>query len=147
MGGLISSAGVGVLAYGVRNPPTYAPGELNASGTDSTYLGGGLITAAGLGLLTAAFVQQRSLGDSELAMGVRMLQKQGSVRVCKRGPATSGRVRLTLADGHQLEAKIGPDGRAHLALPTDVEQRLQRDGRRATLEALGDWRSQLRISL
>lgn len=147
MGGLISAAGAGVLVYGARNPPTYRDGELDAGGANRTYIGGGVLTAVGIGLLTAALVQQRSLGESERAIGVKLLKKQGHVRVCERTPATAGRVRLTLSDGHQIEADIGADGRAKLVLPADVEARLQRDGRRATLEAMGDWRSQLRITL
>lgn len=147
MGGLISSAGVGTLLYSGLNPPTTTDGELAPGSSMRTWVTGGAITAAGLGLLIGAMVQQHSLGRSEIALGMKTLRKAGTVIACQPKSATSGRVRVTLSDGHQIEAPVGANGVALVPLPEDVEQRLQREGRRATIEALGDWRSQVRITL
>ncbi|MCO4762940.1 MAG: hypothetical protein KC502_15600 [Myxococcales bacterium] len=146
MGGVITLTGAGLITYNQLNPPQVAEGELAVSST-RTWLYSGAIVAAGLGLLTAAFFQQRSLGRSEVAIGMKTLRKQGRVRPCRAKKATGGRLRLTLDSGLQLETDVGPDGMASFALPADIEQRLKTDGRRATLEAMGDWRSQRRLSL
>ncbi len=147
MGALIAGAGATVLTYAALNPETTTDGELAVGSRKRTWFTGGAITAAGVALLVGALVQQRSLGRSEVALGLKTLRKQGVEAACQPTAATSGRLRLTLGDGHQIEADVRPDGTAALPLPADVDARLQRDGRRATLEAIGDWRSQTRISL
>lgn len=148
MGGMITLAGAAILTYNAVNPaPAPAEGDLGIDYTKRTYLYAGGISAVGLAFLTGSLVQQLSLGRTEQPLGERVLKKQGSVRPCRAKKATHGTLRLTLSDGHQIEAPVGADGLARIPLPADVEARLTREGRRATVEALGDWRSQKRISL
>lgn len=148
MGGLFTLAGAAVAGYNAANPAKPdADGAVSASSAGSAYLQAGIFGGIGVGLLIGSLLQTRSLGVSERPLGRRELQLEGELRTCGSAPATEGKVRLTLPDGAQLEADVGADGKATITLPDDVEQRLQREGRRATVEVLGDWRSQARITL
>lgn len=147
-GGLFVAAGSGIIAWNVTHPAEpAAEGEFAPDNATKANIYGGVIGAAGLALLVGAAVQQASLGVHETELGVQTLEKRGRVFPCKLSKATGGKLRLTLADGLQIVADVQPDGRATLPLPPDLDTRLEGEGRRATLEALGDWRSQTRIDL
>lgn len=105
------------------------------------------IGLVGTALLVGAVVQTVGLGRREIDMGEKTLKKDGRPRPCQLAKATNGVLRLTLDDGLQLQAQVKPDGTAHFVLPADIDARIAQAGDRATLEALGDWRSQVRISL
>lgn len=148
MGGLFTLAGGGIIGWNAANPAKAdATGAVSVGSSSSAYLQGGLIGGVGVGLLVASLVQQLSLGRHDKALGSRELRREGPVRTCGRGPATSGTARLTLPDGTSLQATVDGSGKAEIPLPTDVDARLQNSDRRATLEVLGDWRSQTRVTL
>ncbi len=148
MGGLFTLAGAGIVGWNAANPAKPdATGAVSVGSSTSAYLQGGLIGGIGVGLLVASLVQQLSLGRHDKALGTRELRRDGPVRTCGRGPAASGTVRLTLPDGASLQATVDATGKAELTLPADLDDRLKDSDRRATLEVLGDWRSQTRVSL
>jgi hypothetical protein len=149
MGGLFSAAAAVIATYATAHPaPPAAEGELTATASNrSAYLQAGVFGAVGVGLLVASAVQQASLGRVDKPLGTRELRREGRLRTCGQRPAVSGRVRLTLADGHQIEADVGAGGEVIVPLPDDVDARLAREGHGATVEVLGDWRSQARIQL
>ncbi|MCB9739781.1 MAG: hypothetical protein H6747_10975 [Deltaproteobacteria bacterium] len=148
MGGLFTVAGIAIAGYNLANPPQPDPdGAVSPTSTSSAYLQAGLFGGVGVGLLVGSAVQTASLGVSERPLGKRELQVEGALRICSHAPATEGKVRLTLPDGRQLVADVGEDGVATVPLPPDLEPVLAREGRRATVEVLGDWRSQARITL
>ena len=148
MGGLFILAGGSIIGWNAANPAKPdATGAVSVGSSSSAYLQGGLIGGVGVGLLVASLVQQLSLGRHDKALGTRELRREGPVRTCGRGPAASGTVRLTLPDGASLQATVDSSGKAEIALPDDLDGRLQSSDRRATLEVLGDWRSQTRVSL
>ena len=145
-GGLLSATGAGLAAYNAANPPDTSAGSLRSASRGYWFAGG--IGAVGLALLGGALAQQLSLGKSETDLGERELKKRGHEAICQRQPATGGQVRLTLADGAQIEATADAQGQASVPLPADLEARMAKEGsRRATLEVLGDARAQVRISL
>ncbi len=146
-GGLFTAAGITVLSYNAVAPPKLEAEEAGLSNEREAWWTGGAIAGAGLGLLAAAWWQQASLGVHTTELGVRELEKRGRHYVCRAETATAGTVRLELSDGTLIEATIGVDGKASLPLPADIDERLRQHGRKATLEALGDWRSQVRIDL
>jgi hypothetical protein len=143
-GGLFTATSAGLMTLNTLSPPENP--ELTMRSQSSGYAFAGVVGAIGLGLLTGAIVQQASLGRHDTDMGVKEMVKRDNDFVCKREPAHGGRVRLTLADGMQLEADADQNGLAVLLLPGDIESRLA-EGRRATLEAIGDPRAQVRIPL
>lgn len=144
-GGLIAATGAGLMAYTAANPPDPT---VTVKSQRTAYLQAGAVLAVGVGLLAAATWQQLGLGVHETPLGEKVLTKRGSEYTCGQAPATGGRARLTLADGHQIEGDADASGVALLPLPDDLELRMQTEGsRRATLEALGDPRAQVRIGL
>ena len=148
MGGLFAIAGGGIAGYAAANPPAAdETGTFAVKSSSSAYLQAGIFGAVGLGLLVGSAIQTASLGVTERPLGHRELRLDGELRACGSGPARSGTVRLTLADGTQLEAEVDGEGHAVVTLPEDIEARLAREGRRATVEVLGDWRSQARLTL
>lgn len=147
-GGLFSAAGGGIITYAAVNPPpAEVAGEFTPNSNRQAYAYGAAIGLVGVALLVGATWQQLSLGVSEQDLGERILTRKGRVLPCGTPTPTAAKVRLTLDDGLQLEAEAGDDGLATLNLPADIEQRLQAEGRRATLEVKGDWRSQVRFRL
>lgn len=148
MGGLFSLAGGGIAAWTATHPTRPdADGALRPGGDSSAWLQAAILGGVGLALLAGSTVQQTQIGVSERSLGARELAQEGRIRVCRRGPAAAGTVRLTLPDGSSWTAAVGPDGRATIDLPADLEDRLHESDRRATLEVLGDWRSQVRVPL
>lgn len=152
-GSVFTATSAAALAWNTSSPParvetTTANGlrETTLKSDTSGHVFAAVAGAIGLGLLTGAIVQQASLGRHDTDMGVKEMVKRDNDFVCKREPAHGGRVRLTLADGMQLEADADQNGLAVLLLPGDIESRLA-EGRRATLEAIGDPRAQVRIPL
>ena len=144
-GGLLTAGGAGLIAWTAASPgdPTSGP-----TGTTTNYGYGAAIGAVGLALLGGGLWDWHQIGVHEDSLGVQVLKKPGPETVCGEVPATAGDVRLTLPDGLQLEATLGATGTAVIALPEDLEARLTREGsRRATLEAKGDARAQVRIEL
>ncbi len=148
MGGLFFTSGAGIAAWQWTHPtPPATDGLVAPDRSRSTWLQAGAIGAIGVGLLVGSLWQQLGLGTSERSLGVRELRREGRVRDCGPAPPGAARVRLTLPDGTSLQADVDAEGRATLALPEDVEARMQETDRRGTLEVLGDWRSQTRIGL
>jgi hypothetical protein len=149
MGGLFSAAAGAIIAYTLNNPaPPADPTALTPVPSNrSTFLQAGAFGGVGLGMLVGSAFQQASLGRSETPLGRRELRREGRLRTCGSQPATAGKVRLTLADGLQIEASVDANGLALVPLPDDVDNRLAREGHGATVEVLGDWRSQARITL
>ena len=146
-GGLLTATGSGLLAYTAFTRPTQeVEGELSMPQASGWAYSGG-ITAVGVALLAGAAWQQLSLGVHETPLGEREMQKRGAAFVCARKPAAAGQVRLTLSDGSQLEAQANESGEARIELPADIDERLKLEGRRATLEAVGDPSAQVRIEL
>lgn len=146
MGGLITATGAGLLAYNAAaDAPSPDTLELDYRARGWWYAGG--ITAAGLALLTGAAVQQSSVGVIETPLGQRTVKTEGAVSACRPLPATSGSVRLTLDEGPTYTAELNADGKAVFLLSEQVKEKLARGSRKATLEALGDWRSQVRVKL
>lgn len=144
-GGLLTAGGAGLVTWTALSPedPTFGP-----TGASTNYAYGVVIGAAGLALLGGAAWDWHKTGVHEESLGVQTLKKQGLETVCAEEPAPGGQVRLTLADGLQLEAEVDATGTAQIPLPADVDLRLEREGsRRATLEAKGDARAQVRITL
>lgn len=148
MGGLFTLAGAGIIGWNAASPARAdASGAVPVGNSTSAILQGSLIGGVGVGLLVASLVQQLSLGRSDKPLGSRELRRDGPTRTCSHGPAASGTVRLTLPDGTSLQATVDAAGKAELPLPADLDERLRDTDRRATLEVLGDWRSQTRVSL
>ena len=144
-GGLFVGAGSGLFAWTALSPVDLQFRNDNAGGN---YAIATAISALGVGLLAGAIWDTAQTGRHEFPLGERTLRKQGPERVCGEATAPAGQVRLTLPDGTQLEAALDATGHAEVALPADVEQRLQReDNRRATLEVLGDATAQVRVPL
>lgn len=143
-GSLFTASSAAVFAVNSLDPPQDPQTSLRTQ--SSGYVFAGAVGAIGLGLLTGAIVQQASLGHSETDLGERDLEKRDRDFACKREPATGGRVRLTLADGLQIEADADAHGQVVMPLPMDVESHLG-EGRRATLEVVGDAKAQVRIPL
>lgn len=145
-GGLFAAAGAGLAAWNTVSPPDSSAGSLRSQSRGYAFAGG--IGAVGLALLGGALYQQLSLGRSETDLGERELTQRGRETICRREPAHEGTARLTLSDGTQIEGAVDLHGDAVLALPDDVDARMDKEGnRRATLEVLGDARAQARISL
>ena len=142
-GAMFLASGGTMFAVNKLNPPDP---KVSLRTEDAGYLFAGSLGAVGLALLTGALVQTVSLGHSDVDLGEREMIKHGTEFQCKREPAPGGRVRLTLADGLQIEADAGPTGAATLLLPLNVEEHLG-EGRKATLEAIGDVKAQVRIAL
>jgi hypothetical protein len=142
-GGLFTASGATVFAINALDPPDPATSLRTQT---SGYVFAGAVGAIGLSLLTGALVQQASLGKSETDLGERDMEKRDREFQCKREPAKGGRVRLTLADGLQIEGDADGQGQVILPLPMDIDAHLG-EGRRATLEAVGDPRAQIRIPL
>ncbi|MSP90932.1 MAG: hypothetical protein EXR79_03865 [Myxococcales bacterium] len=147
--GVFALAGGWLLAESFEQPDVGPPtGEIAAPRSQSLRVTGLAIGLAGLGLLGAAAVQTVSLGVHERPLGERTLRRQSPGYACRAAPAAAATVRLTLPDGTQIEALTGADGTASLPLPADVSAIVAREGRaRATLEALGDAKAQIRIEL
>lgn len=144
-GSLFAAGGLALIGVTAAYPES-ADSGVNSAPTNYGY--GAAITAVGLGFLAGAIYDNSLLGVHEEPLGERTLRKQGAELVCGQTPATSGQVRLTLPDGAQLEAPVDASGQAIVALPADLEKRLEReDNRRATLEVIGDPRAQVRIGL
>ncbi len=144
-GSLFTAGGLGLIAWTAMSPVDLSVSTDNAP---VNYGYGAAIAALGAGLLAGAIYDQSLTGTHEESLGERVLRKEGPEQVCGQTPATAGQVRLTLPDGAQLEAAVPPDGEARIALPADWQKRLDREGnRRATLEVIGDARSQVRLEL
>jgi len=147
-GGLFAAAGAGIITYNALDPPAEeVDGEFSPGSARQAYVQGAAITTVGLALLIGAAWQQWSLGVHETPLGERTLKRAGRIQTCGAPKPGPGRVRLPLDAGLQIEAQAGADGVAIVPLPTDIEARLQKGGRRATLEVKGDWRSQVRMRL
>ena len=144
---IFSGVGGWLFATAGGGEAQFVDGEARVDNSTSQRLYGGGIGLIGGALLTGAIVQTLSLGRTEIDLGERTLKRQGAPRPCKLGKARSGRLRLTLDDGLQLEADVGADGMVRIKLPADIAARIRKAGPRATLEALGDWRSQRRLSV
>jgi len=142
-GGVFSAVGGLVFAY-AEAPPDYSL-EVDKSTSQRVY-GSGLMMA-GTALLVGAIYQTSILGVEKTDIGVKTLKHDGLIKPCKLRRAATGKVRLTLDDGLQLTADVQPDGVARVKLPADLDARLLKGGKRATIEVLGDWRSQRRIDL
>lgn len=143
-GGLFTASGAGLVAWTALSPVD--PQGPNSAGTNYAY--GAVLGGAGLALLASALWSETQLGVHEESLGEKVLRRPGQKRVCAETPVHTGEVRLTLADGLQLTAKIDEQGQALLALPENLEKRLEQEGsRRATLEALDDPRAQIRLDL
>ena len=144
MGSLITASGAGLMVYNGMTPAL--PSDQIDYKTRG-WLYSGFITAVGAALLTGSVFQQRSLGVSETPLGERTLTKKGDIFSCKSAPATAGKLRLTLDIGETLKAEVGADGTARFPISPELQQRINAGSRRGTLEALGDWRSQVRVRL
>lgn len=145
IGSLVTASGATLLGLTAAYPPE--PSVTSKSQT-TAWLQAGAVTAVGAAILAGAIWDQSLVGASERDLGVRELRRRKAERVCSAAPAAAAPVRLTLPDGEQLTATTDEAGVARIALPADLEARLTREGsRRATLEAQGDARAQLRISL
>lgn len=145
LGSLVTATGVTLLGLTAAYPPE--PGVTSKSQT-TAWLQAGTVTALGLGLLAGAVWDQSQIGTVRRDLGERELRKRLAERTCSEAPAPEAQVRLTLPDGEQLLAVTNQDGVAVIALPSDLELRLEKEGsRRATLEATGDVRAQVRIGL
>lgn len=145
LGGLVTATGGTLLGLTAAYPPE--PGVTSKSQT-TAWLQAGTVTALGLGLLAGAIWDQSQLGVERRELGERELRKRLAERTCSEAPAPGAEVRLTLPDGEQLLAVTGEDGLVTIVLPPDLETKLQNEGsRRATLEATGDVRAQVRIVL
>jgi hypothetical protein len=145
LGSLVTATGATLLGLTAAYPPE--PGVTSKSQT-TAWLQAGTVTALGLGLLAGAVWDQSQLGTVRRDLGERELRKRLAERTCSEAPAPATEVRLTLPDGEQLLATTGDDGLATITLPADLETRLEKEGsRRATLEATGDVRAQVRIGL
>jgi len=145
-GGLLAAAGGGLMTWQALAP---APGEdaLYQQSPTGTYVTGGLIAAGGLALLAGSIVQSARLGRHELDLGIRELRREAGEETCGRGDPSGAVVRLTLDDDSMYTATADADGRADVALPSDLDTRLSAHGARATLEVKGDARSQRRVKL
>ncbi len=143
-GGILTAMGGGLVTYSLLRPAVEEEGTYTTKGSIAFPAAIGI---GGLALLTGSLVQQLSLGKSETPLGERTMEKRSSEFICGREPAHAGHVRLTLSDGTQLEADADANGLAVIALPANIEAILQADGKRATLEAVGDARAQIRIGL
>lgn len=144
-GGLFTAGGTGLLVWTAASP---VDTSVSSDNSGSNYAYGAAIAALGVGLLAGAIYDHSLTGVHETSLGEKTLKKPGPERTCSESAAQGGQVRLTLPDGAQLESPVDADGNARIQLPADLEQRLTREGsRRATLEALGDARAQVRIDL
>ena len=144
-GSLFAAGGAGLIAWTAASPVDLTTSADNAPGN---YAYGAAIAALGVGLLAGAIYDQSLVGTHEESLGERTLRKEGPELVCGQAVATGGQVRLTLADGTQLESPVDGAGEARIELPADLEKRLEREGsRRATLEVMGDVRAQIRLDL
>ena len=143
-GGLFTATAAAVTVFDALRPPVDDKSGVSSKTSVLPYAIG--LGAVGSLLLAGAGWQTASLGVHEDDLGVRELVVRSPERPCGRQPASGGRARLTLASGLQLEAEAGADGALTLPLPASVTDHLA-TGRRATLEALGDARAQVRISL
>jgi hypothetical protein len=150
-GGAFALSGGAMLGYALANPPpspTLLDGELQYESKWPPRITGGALLAFGLGLLGGAAWQQATLGRSERDLGERVMMKRVRDKLCGEQPAPNAVVRLTLSDGQQLEATADAAGVALVPLPGDVTAILEREGRsKATLEATGDVRAQVRVQL
>lgn len=145
IGSLVTASGATLLGLTAAFPPE--PGVTSKSQT-TAWLQAGAVTAVGAAVLAGAIWDQAQVGVQERDLGVRELRQRKAERVCSSAPAASAPVRLTLPDGEQLTGTTDATGVARIALPADLEARLAREGsRRATLEAQGDARAQVRITL
>ncbi|MBP48412.1 MAG: hypothetical protein CMH53_10790 [Myxococcales bacterium] len=146
MGGLITATSAGLMTYNAMSDPPVED-QLQLDYRRRGWIYSGAIAVAGLALLTGSWVQQLSVGIEERPIGKRVLEKKASVSACHHGAAVSGQLRLTLDIGVTLMAQVGADGQARFALTSQLQNRLKAGSRRATLEAIGDWRSQIRVQL
>ncbi len=147
-GAVLTGTGASVIGYSATHPPKNEPdATVNPGNQQQAYLHGGIIGVIGLGLLGSAVWQQASLGITSEELGERVLKSTGLTYPCRATKATAGRVRLTLDDGLQIYGDVDETGHAVVELPDDIERRISAEGRKATLEAIGDWRSQTRIRL
>ena len=143
-GGLFSLTGGGVAAFNALRPPVTDANGITSKSSALPFAVG--IGAAGLALLGGAAWQTASLGTATEDLGERELVQRSSERACGRRPGGSGRVRLTLASGLQVEGEADAAGVVQLPLPASLTDHLE-VGTRATLEVLGDPRGQTRIDL
>jgi len=143
-GAILTVMGGGLVAYSTLHPAVEEQGTYTTKGSIAFPAAIGI---GGLALLTASLAQQLSLGKSETPLGERTIEKRSSEFICGREPANGGHVRLTLSDGTQLEADADAKGVAVIELPANIDAILATEGKRATLEAIGDARAQVRIGL
>ncbi len=147
-GAVLAGTGASVVAYGATHPPEETPDlTVNLGNQKQAYVHGGIIGVLGLSLLGGAAWQQASLGVTNEELGERTLKRAGLAYPCRQTRAKKGRIRLTLDDGLQIYGDVDETGYAVVELPDDIEKRIVAEGRKATLEAIGDWRSQTRIQL
>lgn len=145
MGGAIFALGGGGVAYTMAHPA--APDEPPANQT-SRYMVTVGVAALGAALLAGATVQQLSLGVRETDLGVKELRKLVRERTCGQDVRPREPLRLTLADGKQLETVADDQGRGEFALPDDIDDRHSSEGTdRAVLEGKSDARAQTVLHL
>ena len=146
-GGVLTVGGGFLFAQSLGTPQTGSDPDLAIERTKSLRLYGGGMALIGSALLAAAIVQTAGLGTERTDLGVRVLKRDGLAKPCNLARAAGGTVRLTLDGGLQLTAPVDETGHARITLPPNLDELVKRDGGRATLEVLGDWRSQRRIDV
>lgn len=138
-------------AAGITWALTHPPPEDSPLAAQNVYPSLGAVTVGGLIVLGMAVREQWRAGEQRIDLGERELEKLVRERPCVAGGGRTPRVaealRLTLADGLQIEGLSDAQGQALLPLPADLDERLESTPRRAILEARSDPRAQVVIPL
>lgn len=146
-GSALTLLGAGGIAWAVSHPPP----EDSPLAAQNVYPSLGAVTLGGLLVLGMAAREQWRAGEQRLDLGERELEKLVRERPCVAGagrtPRAGEALRLTLADGLQIEGVSDAQGQALLPLPADLDERLESAPRRAILEARSDARAQVVIPL
>jgi hypothetical protein len=146
-GAVLAGTGGFLIANSLSTPDNGDDPFVAIERNTSLRMYGGTFTLLGTALLAGAVYQTATLGREEIDLGVRMLKRDGLAKPCQLSRAVTGTVRLTLDDGLQLTGGVDPTGHASIKLPADLQRRVKQSGGRATLEVLGDWRSQRRLDV
>lgn len=146
-GAALTLIGAGGIAWAATHPP---PAD-SPQAAQNVYPSLGAVTLGGLVVLGMAVRAHWQAGETRLDLGERELTKQLRERPCVAGGGRTARageaLRLTLADGLQIEGRSDAQGRAELALPADLDERLEGGPRRGILEARSDPRAQVVVPL
>jgi hypothetical protein len=138
-------------AAGITWALTHPPPEDSPLAAQNVYPSLGAVSVGGLLVLGMAVREQWRAGEQRIDLGERELEKLVRERPCVAGGGRTPRVaealRLTLADGLQIEGTSDAQGQALLPLPADLDERLESTPRRAILEARSDPRAQVVIPL